>query len=64
MTDELSALPPQLFAVDHAALRPCPHCGARQWQQGLTYHQCTACGHRDGLTPQEILSQRQRAAAP
>jgi hypothetical protein len=59
MTGDLSASVPHLFSIDHAALRPCPHCGARQWLQGLTYHQCAACGHRDGPTPQEILSPRE-----
>jgi len=26
---------PHLFPVDHAALHPCPQCGARQWFQGV-----------------------------
>lgn len=59
MTEEPLAAVPPLFAVTHDGLRPCLQCGARQWLQGLTYHQCAACGHRDGPTPQEILSQRE-----
>ena len=57
MTEEQPAPVPHLFTVDHAALRPCLQCGARQWQQGLSYYVCGACGYRDGPTPQEILSQ-------
>jgi len=64
MTDEPSpsTLTPHLIAVDSTALRPCPQCSAKQWLQGLTYLQCAACGYRDGLTPQEILGQREGAS--
>jgi predicted RNA-binding Zn-ribbon protein involved in translation (DUF1610 family) len=51
---------PHLFPVDHAALHPCPQCGARQWFQGVTYYQCEPCGYRDGPTPQDMLAQQQR----
>jgi hypothetical protein len=56
--DHPSAPPPHLMPVDHATLRPCPQCSARQWLQGLTYNQCAACGYRDGPTPAEILGQQ------
>ena len=58
MTDDASAPTPSLMPVEQADLRPpCPQCGARQWLQGLTSYQCSACGYRDGLMPQEILGQ-------
>jgi len=34
-TDDPSAPAPHLIPVDHAALRLCPQCGARQWLQGV-----------------------------
>jgi len=37
-TDDSSAPMLHLIPVDHAALRPCPQCGARQWLQGVTYY--------------------------
>src|SRR2546427_12416834 len=40
-TDDPSAPTPHLIPVDHATLRPCPQCGARQWLQGLTYYHLT-----------------------
>ncbi len=58
-TDDASVLTPHLIPVDHAALRPCPQCGARQWLQGVTYYQCAICGYRDGPTPGELLAQRE-----
>ena len=44
---------PRLLASD--STRPCPQCDQRHWLHGLTYRQCTGCGSKDGLTPQEIL---------
>ena len=35
--DDALAPTPPLIPVDHAALRLCPQCGARQWLQGVTY---------------------------
>jgi predicted RNA-binding Zn-ribbon protein involved in translation (DUF1610 family) len=57
--DDTSTLTPYLIPVDHATLHPCTQCGARQWLQGVTYDQCASCGYRDGLTPEEILGQRE-----
>jgi tRNA(Ile2) C34 agmatinyltransferase TiaS len=57
--DDPFAPTPHLISVEHAALRPCPQCGARQWLQGVTYYQCAPCGYRDGPTPQEIMGQRE-----
>ena len=37
-TDDASIPTPYLIPVDHATLRPCPQCGARQWRQGVTYY--------------------------
>jgi len=59
MTDDGSTPMPYLISIDHDRLRPCPQCGARQWLQGVTYHQCASCGYRDGPTPGEILGQRE-----
>jgi hypothetical protein len=59
-TDDPSVPTPHLISVDHATLRPCPQCGARQWLQGVTYCQCASCGYRDGPTPGEILAQQER----
>lgn len=56
-TDDASAPTPYLIPVDHATLRPCPQCGARQWRQGLTDDPCASCGYRDGPTPEEIVGQ-------
>jgi hypothetical protein len=56
--DALSAPTPHLIPVDHATLRPCPQCGARQWLQGVTYYQCASCEYRDGPTPGDILGQQ------
>jgi hypothetical protein len=33
-------------------VRPCPQCGAREWQFGLVGIQCAACGARGGARPQ------------
>ena len=57
-TDDTSAPTPHLIPVDHAMLRPCPQCGAREWLQGLTYDQCASCGYWDGPTPGDILGQQ------
>ena len=56
--DDASVPTPSLIPVDHATLRPCPPCGARQWRQGVTYDQCTPCGFREGPTPGEIVGQQ------
>jgi len=55
VTDDPSSPGPYWMPVTHAGLRPCSHCSARQWQQGVTYYVCGACGYRDGPTPEEIL---------
>ena len=62
--DDASAPTPHLLPVDHATLRPCPQCGARQWLQGVTYDQCAPCGYRDGPTPGEIVGQQAGAGGP
>ena len=56
--EERTAPSPHLFVVSHAGLPLCPQCGARQWLQGLTYHQCAGCNYLDGRTPAEIFSHR------
>jgi hypothetical protein len=63
-TDDASAAAPQLIAVDHATLRPCPPCGVRQWLQGVTYDQCAPCGYRDGPTPGDIIRPQAETGAP
>jgi hypothetical protein len=35
-------------------LRPCPQCGAREWQFGLVDIQCTSCGYRYRPTAAEM----------
>jgi putative DNA primase/helicase len=39
------------------ALDACPHGGAHQWDNRVTYRCCRRCGTRDGQTPAEILGQ-------
>jgi len=58
-TDDALAQTPHLIPVDHATLRPCPQCGARQWLQRVTYYRCASCGYQDSPTPQEILAQQE-----
>jgi len=36
-TDDASVPTPSLIPVDHATLRPCPQCDAREWHQGVRY---------------------------
>jgi hypothetical protein len=37
----------------------CPQCGCPDLMDCVTYRKCPVCSWKDGLTPQEILDQRE-----